>query len=426
MMRRVLALVVAGGAIGAWLWLRGGEEADGSTVPTYVVIPMPLPRAVVAEGNLRAVKATPLVAPKSGAFGPKKIAWLAPDGSRVKQGEIVVRFDRTESEKQLADGQSDLASADARRAGESIKTDAAIRARDRAAALAASELEQRRKFQSKDAEIFSRNERIESEIDEQLASAQQRHAEGAKAIERAVSRSKTGVIGVEQQKARLAIDHANSALDGTELRAPHDGVFVLQRDWRNQVARVGDSKWPGQPIAEIPLLDAMEASVFVLEVDGGELAVKQPVALTIEAHPEVVHRGTVRIVDKLAKPRTDGTPIQYFEVTVALDRTDVATMKPGQRVRARITQDTGTTPVLAIPRQAIMAKDGKNHVWRRGAAGEFESVVVELGPTTSGRVTVTRGLASGDVIALRDPTRSMDQTLGTGDGAEPKRGGGAE
>ena len=44
----------------------------------------------------------------------------------------------------------------------------------------------------------------------------------------------------------------------------------------------------------------------------------------------------------------------------------------------------------------------------------FEPAEVELGPGTSGRVVVTKGLAAGDVIALRDPTRSVDQATGSG------------
>ncbi|MEO8700010.1 MAG: HlyD family efflux transporter periplasmic adaptor subunit [Kofleriaceae bacterium] len=420
-------VVVAGAATGGYLYLRGDGDDGGASVPTYTVAQGTLVRQVSADGNLRAVKATPLLVPKtSGDWGGMKIAWLVPDGSRVKKGDVVVKFDRTEPEKKLADGKADLESADARLAAERIKSRAAVDARDGAASLAGEELEQRRKFQAKDKEIFSRNQIVESEIDETLAGAKQSHAEKTKAIERNLSRSKAGLIAVEQQKAKLAIQHATTALESMEIHAPHDGIFVLTRNWRGDVPKLGDQLWPGQPVGEIPLLDEMEVEVFVLEVDGNGLAEKQQAEIMIEARPETIYKGKVRLVDKLAKPRIDAVPIQYFAVVVQLDKTDAATMKPGQRVHAKVLLDSGPAAVtLVVPRQAILNKDGKNFVWKRGDHGDFETVGVELGAATSGRVVVTSGLSAGDVIALRDPTRSVDQTLGSGTGpAVPASGGG--
>jgi hypothetical protein len=159
----------------------------------------------------------------------------------------------------------------------------------------------------------------------------------------------------------------------------------------------------------------MEVEVFVLEVDGSGLAEKQRAEIVIEARPEIVYRGKVRLVDKLAKPRIDNVPIQYFAVVVELERTDPAVMKPGARVRARLILDEERA--LVVPRQAIFNKEGKSFVYRRTARGDFESAPVELGAATSGRVAVTRGLAAGDAIALRDPTRSIDQALGSGEPA---------
>ena len=121
---------------------------------------------------------------------------------------------RREPEKQLRDGQADLAAADAKLAEEEIKSKTAVRGRDSAAdARAAPSSSSRRKFQSKDKEIFSRNTIVESEIDEKLAGAKQQHAEQTKQIERKLAQSKAGVISVEKQKAQIAISHAKSALD---------------------------------------------------------------------------------------------------------------------------------------------------------------------------------------------------------------------
>lgn len=413
MIRTLVVLVVLaalGLAGGLYLKSRLGAKRT-EEVPTFVVAQDKLVRRVLAEGNLRAVKATPLTAPQtSGNDGPKKIAWVAPDGQRVAKGDVVVKFDASEPEKQLREGRGDLESADARLQSERIKSKVAVEGRDATAQLATKELEQTKQFQSKDKQIFSRNQIIESEIDQELAGARKEHAERTKEVERSLSRSKAGLIGVEQKAASVAIKHAQSALESMEIRAPHDGLFVLQRNRRGEVPKLGDQMWPGQEVAEIPLLDAMEAEVFVLELDGSGLAEGQAASVVIEARPGVVHTGKVRLVDKLAKQRLHQVPIQYFAVAIELAKTDAAVMKPGQRVRATLELDTSSS--LVVPRQAVFTKEGKSFVYRRTPRGDFEQVAVELGTATAGRIAVKSGLAAGDRIALRDPTRSIDQTLG--------------
>ena len=79
--------------------------APAPTVPTYEVHRVPFARHVAAEGNLRAVKAEPVSAPMTDDGPPMKIAWLALDGSQVKQGEVVARFDPTEFRKRLLEGE---------------------------------------------------------------------------------------------------------------------------------------------------------------------------------------------------------------------------------------------------------------------------------------------------------------------------------
>jgi len=418
--RLVIALVVLGAIAAPIVWfVRRSGGATAETVPTVVLAKQPFVRRVIAEGNLRAVKATPLVAPQVGdQGGPMKVAWLAADGINVKAKDVVVRFDPTDPEKQLRDGQADLETANAKLGEESIKSATAVAGRDTAAELAGKELDSTRQFQSKDQEIFSRNQIIESEIDETLAGAKKDHAERAKTIERKLSHSKASIINVEQQKAKLAIAHAKTALESMEIRAPHDGVLVLTRDWRGNMPRVGDQLWPGQGVAEIPLLDAMEVEVFVLEVDGSGLAKGQRAEVRIEARPDTVFTGKIRLVDKLAKPRQPGVPVQYFAVVVELEKTDREAMKPGQRVHADLILDEESA--LVVPRQAVFNKDAKNVVYRRAKTGVFEAVPVELGPATSGRVVVKAGLAEGDEIALRDPTRTLDQ-LGSGSGSAAEK-----
>ena len=271
--KAAIVLGVAAGIVGV-TYARAslfGRLAPGPTVPTYEVHRVPFVRRVLADGNLRAVKSDPVSAPvlDEGGF---KLAWLVPDGSEVKKGDVVIRFDPTELEKKLKDGQSDHATAAAKIEKERTETGALLRDRDRTAKLSDAELEKTRKFQSKDTLIFSRNQIIESQVDEQLSTDRKSHAERTQTIESSLSKSKIDLLALEQRKADIDIARANKGLSGMAVTAAHDGIIVFEPDWAGNLPKVGDTVWSGQRLASLPLLDDMEVVAVVLEADAGGLA----------------------------------------------------------------------------------------------------------------------------------------------------------
>ena len=105
--------------------------------------------------------------------------------------------------------------------------------------------------------------------------------------------------------------------------APHDGLVVLERNWRGETTFVGDTLWPGQKIAELPDLSQLEAKVFVLEADGAGLKpglVGAP--RRSRAGPARSTRRRCRRSSRSPRPRDWQSPVQYFETTLSLATTD--------------------------------------------------------------------------------------------------------
>jgi HlyD family secretion protein len=401
-----VALCVAG--LAAIPFFRGlGRPGD---VPVAEAARGDFGRRVQAEGNLKAVKATVLTAPIEAA-GPLKIAWLAPDGSRVGSGDVVIRFDPTDAEKNLVDGEAERQTAENRITGRRAEGDGTQRNLDRDADVAGLELKYAREFQSKDPEIFSRTEIIESQLDESLATRRKDNAVAVRGIRDRLTKVDLDLLAIERHKADLKIGQAKKGLTALEVRAPHDGILVFKREWRG-IPKVGDTVWKGQPLAEIPRMDAMEAEVYVLEADAGGLAVGLPARVTVESRPDRSFEAKVAKVEALAKPRVNWVPVQYFGVTLELARTEPEFMKPGQRVRADLILDA-RKGALSVPREAVLEKDGKKVVYRRHG-WRFEPVAVTLGPSALGRVVIEKGLEAGDVVALRDPTRPAGDAAAEG------------
>lgn len=389
--------------LGAFLPLAGSLSGsrDGD-VPVFRAEREPFVRRVPAQGNLQAVRATPIGVPP-GAPGPFRIGWLAPDGTHVKAGDVVVRFDPSDIVKQLAEAQDDEKTSGLQIEKQRIQGRAEAENLDRTAELAREELENARQFQKKDELIYSRNEIVESDIDQQLAREKEQHARSSKRARQKLSGTELELLAISRRRAEHRIRQSRQALQALEVKAPHDGVLVLRRDFRGEPVRVGDTVWMGQPLAEIPDPTRMEAEVYVLEADAGGLAPGKRAEVILESRPDQVIPAEIRRVDALAKPRLRGSPVQYFAVTLGLARTDPGIMKPGQRVRATLFLEE-REEALAVPRQAVFEREGKMVVYRR-KGGAFEPVEVVLGPSGMGKVVVEKGIEPGDVLALSDPTK---------------------
>ena len=372
-------------------------------VATFTVKPITFARRVTAEGTLKAVKATPVGVPQN-ATSPMKVSWIADDGSMLAKGDVIVRFDEQEFVDLLLSGREDHSTANNKFEKADAESSATRTNLKRDAGLAQAQLEAAQRLKFDDAEIFSRYERIEAEVDQKLASSRKRHAEEVLGVRDNLARVERDLISIEDRRAGLKIKQAEEGLQALQVSAPHDGILVLIRNWRGDLPRVGDTMWRGQPIGEIPELSSMQAEVFVLEADAAGLAIDQKATLFLEADSRTQFKGKVKSVDKVARPRIPRQPVQYFGVTVELERTDRKMMKPGARVRATLEVENQAN-AFAIPRQALFEKEGKKLVYRK-KKNAFEPVEVTIGSSSAGRVVVTKGLANGDEIALEDPTKN--------------------
>ena len=408
------AVVAAAAGLAALAGAGLVRSLDPEDVATFEVQPGRFVREVEGRGALKAVKATPIVAPVE-AGRPQKIAFLARDGAIVSAGETVVEFDPYDARREEADGRDDLAAAEAKIA----RADADALKNERSHTLdrdvAREELDRAETFELTDEHLYTRHEILESQIDRELYATRADVAGKKLDTSGELSTAEKQLGHIDAGKAQLKLEIAAKSLRSLRITAPHDGILVLDRNWRGEIPFVGDTLWPGQKIAEIPELSELEARVFVLEADGAGLEPGLPAQVAIEGRPGEVHEATVARVEPLAKTRHWGSPVRYFEATLSLASTDPETMKPGQRVRATIRLEE-VEAVLSIPRGALFERDGERVVYRR-EGGRYAAVPVTVGRQSISHVVVEGGLEAGDRIALRDPSEKAARVFG-GDEAE--------
>jgi multidrug efflux pump subunit AcrA (membrane-fusion protein) len=389
----VLVLLVAG-----FGYLSADLRAPG--VETLVVTRGRFVREVSAEGTLEAVRATPISSPTQ-ARGSRTIAWLARDGARVRAGDVVVRFDARPAEKEAADGRDDLEAAREK----TRKAQAEGSRKQRGALLdqelAADALDRARTFTLSDPEFYAAQTIAESRADRELHEKKAVIAEQRLEVEGELTAADVALGRIEAEQAALRLRQAEQSLGALSVQAPHDGLFVLERDWSGNTRQVGESVWPGQKLAQIPDLAELEARVWALEADAAGLQPELPARVVVEGRAGRSYQARVARVQPVAAPRDRRSPVKYFEAALAIVQGDPELLRPGQRVQATIVLEE-REDVIALPRSALFERDERQVVYRE-SGGRFVPVEVEVGPNSVSRVVILVGLEPGDRVALRDP-----------------------
>lgn len=412
MMQRFHRLSVQGKAIVIAILLVAGSGVvlgaarlgkRSPTVPTIEVKRGEFLDSTQFRGEIKALKSVTISAPAEA--GDLQIVKVSPEGTAVKPGDVVVEFDKTKTEQDLAQYRSTLKSADAEI--EQARAQARLtEEEDKTTVLKAGYDVEGAKLEASKQEIVSKIEGEEANL--KLADAEQKLRE-AQAKQKSDQTLNQATIESKEQaskKAKYDVERAERALGQMTLRAPSAGTISLLQHWSgsNMTAyRPGDRAWPGAAIAELPDATTLRISARVDETERGRLAANQPVTVQLNAIPDRQFTGHIEQISAIASlDFSSGWPItRNFILEIALDQTD-SRFKPG--ISGQVTVVVDRVPdAITIPAQAMFQKSGQNvaYVWR---GSQFEERNIEVGRRSGDKIMVAKGVSPGEQVALKDPT----------------------
>ncbi|MEM9302366.1 MAG: efflux RND transporter periplasmic adaptor subunit [Pseudomonadota bacterium] len=394
MQRRLMVLSLAGA-----LMLAGCSESRKT--PTVPVVADHFKVILVAEGELKAAQATPITVPR--LPGAQILSWFQDANTEVKEGDVVARFDPTNFRLELNDAQTELDKLSLQDQDLRRELTSALVALGHDQDEVEYELDMANRFNVDNPLLYSRLEMIDSARDEAYLGAQQEFygvKEGRYEEKAGAERS---VLETQRSVQAAKLQRNEGSLARLEVRAPHDGLFIPEKNWVGEPPRVGQSVFPGSRLASLPDLSEMHAVVFVPEKEAVGLKDGLAANIVVDAFPERPMTGTVLSVSKTAQSRSRNNPVKFFTVTLALERSEPEWMLPGRRVTVEIIA-ADVPDALALPNQAIFQEGDSAWVYR-GDGSDFERVPVTLGVRGSARSQVVAGVDAGDVVALIEPAQ---------------------
>lgn len=329
---------------------------------------------------------------------------VAPAGSRVQKGQTIAEFDRQYQLLRLDDYKDSVTqlAANVRK----LKADLDV-ARD-----AHEQLVKVRKADLDKSLLDLKTKEVRSAIDaERLRLFAQQSQE---AYDEALAEVKSFEQGQQAQlkaaeidldQARIELKRATANVDRMVLKAPIEGIVVMQSifrggDW-GQI-RQGDQVAPGMLFMSVVEPASMILNATVNQTDSEMLRLGQQASVHLDAYPDIDLPATVIGIGAMTKPGGfRASYVREIPIRLKLDKMD-ARVIPDLSASADIVIASEPGVVMA-PREAVFRDSPERpFVFIKQAAGWIRREV-ETGLENNIMVAVRSGLRKGDVLAVQRP-----------------------
>jgi HlyD family secretion protein len=280
-------------------------------------------REVRLTGTLEAIHSSKILVPQIWSQGgPMTLTKLIPNGSRVKDGDLIAVFDATQIQDQARDAQAkfeDLGHQVEQKRAQN-RADAEKRVADLRQAeadLAKAEIELQK------GPVLSEIDRLKDEVKLQIA---QVHVESLKKSNAAHDKSDEAalrILELQRDRQKVMLERMQSNLAKLELRTTLAGMVAHQNLFRNNSmghAQEGDQLYRGQPIVSIFDPSEMQVRCAVGEPDGAALTAGTKAIVYFDAYPDLALPAHFEFASPVASSAF-GSPIKSFTAVFKLDKT---------------------------------------------------------------------------------------------------------
>jgi len=326
-----------------------------------------LTQTIVLDGKITAAESEVARAPLTQTW-EIQLKWLVPEGSHVRPGDVLARFDNSGVLGNLESLQAELQNFYSERnrkladAASAIhEQEIAVRSAEIAVAKAGLDaeipegiIEQRTLQEYKLALIRAENE-LEKARKELTTLKDDNASEIAK-------------LEVQIKAEQDELERITGMADKMEIRAETSG-YVLHGNhlWEGRKLEPGDQVRATWPVVTIPDMSSLEVEAWVGETRVTALEPGQPVSLVLDAYPDRVFTGRVLEVSGRGEKQRRRGKAPVYRVRVGLDDGDPDLMRPGMSIRTRVTVHQ-TRGALLVPIEAVDFRDGRYWVRPDGGA----------------------------------------------------------
>jgi multidrug resistance efflux pump len=282
--------------------------------------------SVRLNGKTEAVQSRAILAPLLAGqqVGTLTIVRLIPSGSRVKQGDILVEFDRA---TQIRDYIDKKAQADDQNGKvlEAVAAEVAAKAKDETELQQAQTALSKAELEMQKVELLSRidAEKARETLDEARATLTQ--LKETFELKRQAAKASIRILEIQRDRTRETMLHAQNNASLMQIRSPIDGVVVFNTIWKQGnmgEVQEGDQVRPGVPFMQVVDPSLMQVHVLVNQQDLFDLHAGQKASIHLDAYPDIVLPGRLESIDPMGKHGDFSSKLRVFSATFSIDGSD--------------------------------------------------------------------------------------------------------
>ena len=357
--------------------------------------------SVSGSGQIRAEQSVAVTPPLLEDYQRFKITHIAPEGSEVQEGELLIAFDSSEKELRLREEMAALKKVQE----EAQQTEITLRLQvqqfemqleEEEAELARMETKLHQAQQFESGLIIT-----EARLDAHLAGKKVEHLKQKLSSVRRTVELQIKTVRDRETLHRRRVAKQRSDIDSLSVEAPISGVVIYTTNSRNEKKQVGSEVRRLEQVIELPDLSTLVVQGQVAEVDSGRIRIGQEVEILLDAVPNQVFSGRIEELGRIFNRISYERPGRVLKVKIELDQADYRRMRPGMAVRFQIISER-FEDVLAVPLVSIQIHQGAHYVWVKSERG-LENRPIEIGAVNALVAVVDSGLEEGEVVASRAP-----------------------
>ncbi len=278
------------------------------------------------KGTTEAVQSRAILAPvlEGQQVNTLTLVRLAPAGIRVKRGDLLAEFDRQAQMRDFFDKQAEYRKLLDQVIQEQAK-EAAARAKDETELKQAEDNLRKAELDVQKAEIISKidAEKNQENLDEARATYDQLRETFD--LKRKAAQAGIRILEIQRDRTQQTMQHAQANSDLMQMRAPIDGVVVLNTIWKMGTmgeVQEGDQVEPGMSFMQVVNPEIMQVRVLVNQQDFPSLHVGQTAKVHLDAYPELVFPAKVEQLAPIADNGSFSQKIRQFAVVVSIQGSD--------------------------------------------------------------------------------------------------------
>ena len=386
--------------------------SSSGLIPTYKVKKDKFLVTITESGEIRAKNSISISAPR--IRGNLKVVFLVPEGTYVKAGDTVAKFDPSEALNSLKEAESklEIAISDKEKLIANQKSSLTRAESDLKSAELTFELSKLSLEQMKfEAEVKQQEAKLQHQRNELSFLKAQQDFKSQKII----NNSELSKMDIEVRQRQADMERAKRDLEMLTLTAPSEGLVVYEINWSsNRKIQIGDTPWSGMPIISLPDLSAMESVTSVNEVDVSKISKGLRVQVKLDAFQDSTFEGTIGSVASLGRNKDRNSTIKVFEIGVDIKSLSEK-LKPGMTTSNKMIINEIPDKVF-VPQEAVFEKGGKKVLYVKQGSN-FAERIVDVGEKSENYIVISKNLNDGEEVALRDPTIKIEEVKKKDDAA---------